>query len=104
MACRSSCSVVSFQLSGREGSRDMRILRACILCLCALLLPRLANAGCSPIAQGVPRVIPADAAPDTLTITFLGHASFLIETPGGVRAVTDYNGINVPSEPPDIAT
>jgi L-ascorbate metabolism protein UlaG (beta-lactamase superfamily) len=28
----------------------------------------------------------------------------LIESPGGVRAVTDYNGINVPSDPPDIAT
>jgi L-ascorbate metabolism protein UlaG (beta-lactamase superfamily) len=82
----------------------MRILRACILCLSALLLPRLADAGCSPIALGEPRVMLADANPDTVTITFLGHASFLIETPGGVRAVTDYNGINVPTDPPDIAT
>ena len=82
----------------------MRILRACILCLCALLLPRLADAGCAPIARTEPHTMLADAAPDTLTITFLGHASFLIETPGGVRAVTDYNGINVPAEPPDIAT
>jgi hypothetical protein len=46
----------------------------------------------------------ANAAPDTLTITFLGHASFLIATPAGVGAVTDYNGINVPDAPPDIAT
>jgi L-ascorbate metabolism protein UlaG (beta-lactamase superfamily) len=46
----------------------------------------------------------ADAAPDTLAITFLGHASFLIETPGGARAVTDYNGYNVPADPPDIVT
>ena len=46
----------------------------------------------------------AAAAADTLTISFLGHASFLIETPGGVRAVTDYNGYNVPVDPPDIAT
>jgi L-ascorbate metabolism protein UlaG (beta-lactamase superfamily) len=46
----------------------------------------------------------AAAAADTLTISFLGHASFLIETPGGVRAVADYNGYNVPVDPPDIAT
>ncbi len=82
----------------------MRLLRACLLGVLALLLPRVADAGCSPIAIGVPRVMLAAATADTVTITFLGHASFLIETPGGVRAVTDYNGVNVPSEPPDIAT
>jgi L-ascorbate metabolism protein UlaG (beta-lactamase superfamily) len=81
----------------------MAIVRACILCLLALA-PRLAVAGCSPIALGSPRLMLAGAAPDALTISFLGHASFLIETPGGVRAVTDYNGYNVPAEPPDIAT
>ena len=78
--------------------------RTCILCLLILFAPRLAKAGCTPIAINAPRVIPADAAPDTLTITFLGHASFLIETPDGVRAVTDYNGSNVLRDPPDIAT
>ena len=81
----------------------MTIVRACILCVLALV-PRLAVAGCSPIASAEPRVMLAGAAPDALTITFLGHASFLIESPGGVRAVTDYNGYNVPVEPPDIAT
>jgi L-ascorbate metabolism protein UlaG (beta-lactamase superfamily) len=80
----------------------MRILRACLVCVVAVV-PRVAEAGCSPIAINAPRVMRAGAAPDTLTITFLGHASFLIETPGGVRAVTDYNA-NVPAEPPDIAT
>ncbi len=72
--------------------------------LLALLLPRLALAGCTPIAMTQPRVMLADTAPDGLRITFLGHASFLIETPRGVRAVTDYNGVNVPEDPPDIAT
>lgn len=81
----------------------MAILRACVLCLAALL-PRIALAGCTPIAFGEPRVILAGTAADAITVTFLGHASFLIETPGGVRAVTDYNGVNVPSDPPDIAT
>jgi L-ascorbate metabolism protein UlaG (beta-lactamase superfamily) len=82
----------------------MRILRACTLCLIALVLPRLANAGCAPIAFAEPWVTLADAAPDAITVTFLGHASFLIQSPQGVRAVTDYNGVNVPTDPPDIAT
>ncbi len=51
-----------------------------------------------------PRVWRAAAVDDPVTITFLGHASFEIESPGGVRAVTDYNGYNIPSDPPDIAT
>lgn len=82
----------------------MGILRACVVGLLAVLLPRLADAGCSPIAFGEPRVTLAAATPDAITVTFLGHASFLIESPGGVRAVTDYNGINIPTDPPDIAT
>jgi L-ascorbate metabolism protein UlaG (beta-lactamase superfamily) len=81
----------------------MPILRAWVICALAVV-PRVADAGCTPIAEGAPRVMQAAAAADTLTISFLGHASFLIETPGGVRAVTDYNGYNVPVDPPDIAT
>jgi L-ascorbate metabolism protein UlaG (beta-lactamase superfamily) len=37
-------------------------------------------------------------------VTYVGHSSFLIETPGGATAVTDYNGINVPAVTPDIVT
>jgi L-ascorbate metabolism protein UlaG (beta-lactamase superfamily) len=70
----------------------------------ALVVPRLALAGCAPIAWNMPHVMLAGTAPDGLRISFLGHASFLIETPQGVRAVTDYNGVNVPDDPPDIAT
>ena len=51
-----------------------------------------------------PRLWRAAAADDGVEITFLGHASFEIVSPGGVRAVTDYNGVNIPAEPPDIAT
>ena len=82
----------------------MGILRACVVCLIAVPLPGFADAGCSPIAMSEPRVTLAAATTDAITVTFLGHASFLIESPGGVRAVTDYNGINIPNDPPDIAT
>lgn len=61
-------------------------------------------AGCAPIAMGTPRVWHAAAADEAVEIAFLGHASFEIVSPNGVRAVTDYNGVNVPAEPPDIAT
>jgi L-ascorbate metabolism protein UlaG (beta-lactamase superfamily) len=37
-------------------------------------------------------------------ITFLGHASFLIESPGGVRIVTDYNDYIRAPVVPDIVT
>lgn len=35
---------------------------------------------------------PAALAEDEVRLTFLGHASFLIESPAGVRVVTDYTG------------
>ena len=37
-------------------------------------------------------------------LTFVGHASFEIETPKGVRAVTDYNGYVLPPLVPHIVT
>lgn len=37
-------------------------------------------------------------------VTYIGHSSFLIETPGGASAVTDFNGIHVPATLPDIVT
>src|SRR5665213_2098321 len=85
-----------------------------LACVVALLLPRVALAGWAPVAWiasssnapiwKAPGVMLLDTAPDGLRISFLGHASFLIETPQGVRAVTDYNGVNIPADPPDIAT
>ena len=69
-----------------------------------LLVPRLALAGCAPIAMQTPRVWLASASDPALTIAFLGHASFLLETPAGIRAVTDYSGMFSPPEPPDLVT
>src|SRR5438874_5569099 len=39
-----------------------------------------------------------------VAIDFLGHASFLIESPQGVKIVTDYNDLIVPPVLPDIVT
>jgi L-ascorbate metabolism protein UlaG (beta-lactamase superfamily) len=73
--------------------------------LAAIVAPfGMARAGCTPVAMETPRLWRVAASGEMVEITFLGHASFEIVSPAGVRAVTDYNGINVPADPPDIAT
>jgi L-ascorbate metabolism protein UlaG (beta-lactamase superfamily) len=88
--------------SARHAAREHWAVVGFFLTL--LLLPRLALAACTPVASAEPRVWRAAAGDPTLSITFLGHASFLIESPAGIRAVTDYSGLFSPSEPPDIVT
>jgi L-ascorbate metabolism protein UlaG (beta-lactamase superfamily) len=61
------------------------------------------------VAADRPRVIPAAfnlAAldPDQVRITYVGHATFLIESPELVRIATDYNDFVRPPILPDIAT
>jgi L-ascorbate metabolism protein UlaG (beta-lactamase superfamily) len=41
--------------------------------------------------------------PDEALITYVGHSTFVIESPGGVRAATDYNGFAGPAIP-DVVT
>ncbi|MBI4182724.1 MAG: MBL fold metallo-hydrolase [Proteobacteria bacterium] len=47
---------------------------------------------------------PAAVPAGHVGITFAGHASFVIETPEGVRIITDYNGLNGRGRGPDIVT
>jgi L-ascorbate metabolism protein UlaG (beta-lactamase superfamily) len=61
------------------------------------------------VAQDRPRAVPAGLRlaalnPDQVRITYVGHASFLIESPDLVRIVTDYNDYVRPPLVPDIAT
>jgi len=71
----------------------------------ALSLPAApAVAKCLPIAAAPAQVVPA-ALPErgTVRLTFINHASFLIETAGGATVVTDYYGF--PLDPvPDVVT
>ena len=46
----------------------------------------------------------ADMSPNRVIVTFLGHSSYQIDTPQGVRAITDYNGVNGFGRRPDIVT
>jgi L-ascorbate metabolism protein UlaG (beta-lactamase superfamily) len=76
----------------------------------ALLMPAAAFATCVPVAGTTPEIMPAAFRPTALPaagevrITFLGHASFLLETPGGATAVTDFNGYVRAAETPTLVT
>ena len=82
--------------------------RACGLAgLIVLLIAGPAAArGCFPIAEHpLPGVrLAALPAGSTVGVTFLGHASFWIETAGGASAITDYNGYHRGPDLPDIVT
>ena len=69
-----------------------------------------AMANCFPVAQAPAGIQPVAFQPAALPdagevrLSFLGHSSFLIETPGGVSAITDYNGTVRAAQAPDIVT
>lgn len=78
-----------------------------LLTIAAILAwaPAASASGCFAVAQTGGGLIPAAfAAADSVRLTFLGHASFLIESPGGVTAVTDYSDATQPAVLPDIVT
>jgi L-ascorbate metabolism protein UlaG (beta-lactamase superfamily) len=56
------------------------------------------------VAANRPRIIPAALSRDQVRITYVGHATFLIESPELVRIATDYNDYVRPPVVPDIAT
>lgn len=72
------------------------ILSALLVCWSAA--PALAlQSDCLAMAGAEPRVVPAsytEAAleADQVKLTFIGHSSFIIESPGGTKIVTDYSG------------
>jgi len=73
--------------------------------------PAQAAAACTSVVAGTRPLVrlaayrPALAAAEPIVeLSYLGHSSFLIRSPAGVTAVTDYNGYLRPAEPPDIVT
>ncbi len=67
-------------------------------CLALSEAPRLRP----PIEKAAFRL--AALKPTDVRITFVGHATFLIESAGGIASATDYNDYVRPAQPPDIAT
>jgi L-ascorbate metabolism protein UlaG (beta-lactamase superfamily) len=69
--------------------------------------PEMAQS-CPGLVAARPRPVPAALRvalePDQVRLTYIGHSTFLIESPQLVRIATDYNGYVVPPVLPDIVT
>jgi L-ascorbate metabolism protein UlaG (beta-lactamase superfamily) len=64
---------------------------------------------CLAMANAPPRAVPVGfrrtaAKADDVAITYAGHSTYMIDTPGGVRIATDYNGVYRTGRLPDVAT
>jgi L-ascorbate metabolism protein UlaG (beta-lactamase superfamily) len=94
----------------------MRIALSTLIWLCLGLVAATAQEAppsrCMAIAQALPGVTyaaftPAQATPaeaGTVTITYAGHSTYLIDTPGGVRIATDFSGVYGGDPAPTVAT
>jgi L-ascorbate metabolism protein UlaG (beta-lactamase superfamily) len=64
---------------------------------------------CLAMATAPPRTVPvsfraATAKTDEVTITYAGHSTYYIDTPGGVRIATDFSGAYTTGRLPDVVT
>jgi L-ascorbate metabolism protein UlaG (beta-lactamase superfamily) len=64
---------------------------------------------CLAMADAAPRVRPVGFAQatdkaDEVAITYAGHSTYYIDTPGGVRIATDYSGAYTTGRVPDVVT
>ncbi|MCC2098394.1 MAG: MBL fold metallo-hydrolase [Hyphomicrobiales bacterium] len=61
--------------------------------------------GCPPLLSALPpRIIPAAVKRDQLGLKFIGHSTFVIESPMGVRVATDFNDGVRPPRMPNVIT
>jgi L-ascorbate metabolism protein UlaG (beta-lactamase superfamily) len=91
----------------------LRLLSAVVALLGLLIGPALAEdsqrSECLAMASGPPRATPVSfrqsvAGKDVVTITYAGHSTYYIDTPGGVRIATDYSGVYRTGRLPDVVT
>src|SRR5690349_10938037 len=85
----------------RGRARVMQRLFAAVVLLGALVTAAHAQtplrSECLAMANAAPRAIPVSlrrtaAKAEEVTITYAGHSTYYIDTPGGVRIATDYSG------------
>ena len=91
----------------------LRSFSAVLALLCQLIAPAAAQdaprSECLAMANAQPRATPVDfrrmaAKTDEVAITYAGHSTYYIDTPGGVRIATDYNGAYRTDRLPDVVT
>src|SRR3954452_9435216 len=97
---------------------DRAMLLRCFPFLVALLSCFVASAEaqqdprcseCLAMAGAPPRAVPVSlrrvaAKPEEVAITYVGHSTYYIDTPGGVRIATDFNGAYRTGRLPDVVT
>jgi L-ascorbate metabolism protein UlaG (beta-lactamase superfamily) len=91
----------------------LRALSALVVMLVSAAAPALAqqaprSSECLAMSGG-PRATPvslrsAAAGTDEVAITYGGHSTYFIDTPGGVRIATDYSGAYQAGRLPDVVT
>lgn len=81
------------------------LIGAVLIAVAALAPARAAEESCPGLIarRGLP-ILPAALAADEVGITYIGHSTFLFETPSGLRVATDYNDYVRPKVTPDIVT
>jgi L-ascorbate metabolism protein UlaG (beta-lactamase superfamily) len=91
----------------------LRCFSAVLALLCQLVAPAFAQdpprSECLAMANGPPRATPvslrlANTKTGEVAITYAGHSTYYIDTPGGVRIATDYSGAYTTGRLPDIVT
>ena len=70
----------------------MKVLAALAALVLSVLPANALTSDCLAMAEGPARFIPAALRPDEVQLTFVGHSTFLIESPEGVIIATDYAG------------
>src|SRR6202171_5241408 len=92
----------------------LRSVSAVFALLCQLVAPAVAqdaprSSECRAMANAPPRATPVSlrtpaANTDEVAITYAGHSTYYIDTPGGVRIATDYSGAYRTGRLPDVVT
>ena len=92
----------------------LRLVAAVVAAFGLLIAPARAQhdrhgSECLAMARTAPRVVPVvlrriAAASDEVAITYAGHSTYVIDTPGGLRIATDYNGAYRTGRLPDVVT
>jgi len=64
---------------------------------------------CLAMSEALPRATPASlrrlaAKTEEVRITYAGHSTYYIDTPGGIRIATDFSGAYTTGRPPDVIT
>ena len=104
---------VSFQVILRRALAMLRSISAVFALLCQLIASAAAQdaprSECLAMADAPPRATPVGlrriaARTDEVAITYAGHSTYYIDTPGGVRIATDYNGAYTTGRLPDVVT